>query len=128
MWGVHVYHDYLDPDQCEVIPYYFDNENTADQFRVQAVATYDTIFIGPSYCVLPSSVSTRIFYDSQDALDDLRSFLDRENRSKYIYQNDIQQMPLLHLHCLIYQSECAYLKEENRNLKVEVQNLKKKIY
>jgi len=129
LWGVQVYHDYMDPDQCEVMSYHFENEKIAEEFRIQAVETYDTIFISPLSIIPPSSVSVsdnRLFYHVQEALDDLCFFLDRENRSKYIYQNEIYQMPLICLHYLIYYSECVYLEEENRNLKSELQTLKKK--
>ena len=129
LWGVQVYHDYMDPDQCEVMSYHFENEKIAKEFRIQAVETYDTIFISPLSIIPPSSVSVsnnRFFYHVQEALDDLCFFLDRENRCKYIYQNEICQMPLICLHYLIYQSECVYLEEENRNLKSQLQNMKKK--
>jgi len=111
-YGVQVYYDYLDDFYCETKEYHFDTEENARNFQKQAVDAHQMVFVAPiEKTKMPSS---RIFTSVQDAIDDLKLFLDRSTQG-------VCRIPLVCLQLLIYQSECARLEEEIQELRLKLE-------
>lgn len=111
---VPVYFDWHDDDSCYMTEYMFLQEEIAEAFRHEAVLVHDMIYVCPLY---DKEICGKrpIFQTVQEAIDDLKMFI--YNYMDYPFHEDVQRVPLQSLHILVFQSECAYLEEENRELR-----------
>jgi hypothetical protein len=114
--SVKVYYDYMDDWYCEIKEYHFDTEENASKFQKKAVETHQMVFVAP--IEKKENTSLKLFTSDQDAIDDLKVFLDRAgNRSLH----GVYRIPLVCLQLLIYQSECARLEEEIQELRLKLE-------
>lgn len=116
---VPIYYDCLNDVHCQMTEYIFGCEEIAQSFRQQAVHVHEWIyacatFEGEKHGERP------IFRTVEEAIQDLEQFI--QGKSTYCYKNDIMTVPIERLHLLIFQSECAYLAEENKELKKRLAN------
>jgi len=112
---VRVYYDYLDDFYCYTKEYHFDTEENARGFQEQAVEAHEMVFVAE--IEKKKNQSPEVFTSVQDAVGDLKMFLARGDCSmKHFYKT-----PLVYLQLLFYQSECAHLEEENRELRMKLE-------
>lgn len=111
---VPVYFDWRNDEWCDMTEYRFHEQDIAEAFRHEAVFVHDMIYVCPLYEKDMIDGKRPIFQNVQEAMDDLKRFV---HDSQYPFYEEIKQVPLLSLHVLIFRSECAYLEDENRELR-----------
>lgn len=124
LWNVPVYYDYLDDIYCELIEYYFDTKEKADEFRVEAVEVHQMVFVCSAVKVY-APINHNFFHSVVDAVEDLRSILDQDARTTSMLQR-IHREPITDLRLLICMSERSFLEEENEQLRIQLEKYETK--